>query len=58
MSIIKRRLPSILLFLLIFGWIVYPGWFMQYSYSNLPEQYAYPASMSGPCDPPWGFWFW
>jgi hypothetical protein len=39
------------------NWYVYPGWLTHY-YSNWPEKYAYPASLSSPHDPPWGFWYW
>lgn len=53
-----RKAASLVLVLAMgFGWFTYPYWYFEY-YSNLPEQYAYPASLVGPNDPPWGFWRW
>jgi hypothetical protein len=40
------------------NWYAYPIWLGNEHYSNMPEKYAYPASLSSPHDPPWGFWFW
>jgi hypothetical protein len=57
MSSLYRRLAKFLLVLFFFGWITYPGWWNEW-YTDAPEQYAYPASLSSPKDPHWGFWFW
>jgi len=57
MNQVRRTLSQMLVLLLFFGWYVYPGWYFEY-YSNIPEKYAYPASLSGPHDPPWGLWYW
>jgi hypothetical protein len=57
MQIICRRAVGILLPVLFFGWLTYPGWFNTW-YSNAPEGYAHPASMSNAHDPHWGFWYW
>jgi hypothetical protein len=57
MSALWKHVGRFVLILLFFGWVHYQGWYALY-YSTLPEKYAYPASLSGPCDPHWGFWFW
>jgi hypothetical protein len=57
MSALRTRIARFVLILFLFGWIEYPGWFNGW-YSNWPEQYAYPASLSNDHDPRWGFWFW
>ncbi|MFC1834360.1 hypothetical protein ACFL2Q_06465 [Thermodesulfobacteriota bacterium] len=57
MSSLKRWLATSILCLSLFGWVSYPGWHFEY-YSDWAEKYAYPASFSSPCDPPWGFWYW
>jgi len=57
MSGLRHLSPYFLIALFFIGWITYPGWYYEY-YSNLLETYAFPASMSGPHDPPWGFWYW
>jgi hypothetical protein len=57
MSALRRGFARYLILFWFIGWISYPGWFNEW-YSNLPERYAYPASLSSPNDPPWGFWFW
>lgn len=57
MSLVRRHLAHLLLVLTFVGWVHYPAWLSEW-YSNLPEQYAWPASMSKPCEPRWGFWFW
>ncbi|MDQ7784245.1 MAG: hypothetical protein RDU20_15275 [Desulfomonilaceae bacterium] len=54
---IPQRLMQLVLLATLFTWIAYPGWFNEW-YSILPENYAWPASMSNQCDPRWGFWFW
>ncbi|MGB6064954.1 MAG: hypothetical protein WBG50_09100 [Desulfomonilaceae bacterium] len=54
---LRRSLAYGLLVLTFIGWMAYPGWYNQW-YSVWPENYAYPASMVGPHDPHWGFWFW
>jgi hypothetical protein len=57
MSRLVHRAAQFLLIIFFFGWITYPGWFCEW-YSNYPENYAFPASMSNDHDPRWGFWFW
>ena len=52
-----KWLTHIFLFALIIGWVVYPGFYESYYFTD-PELYAFPSSLVGPCDPPWGFWFW
>ena len=52
-----RRLAPLVFVLWFVGWIAYPGWYNEW-YSVWPENYAWPASFSNQCDPPWGFWFW
>ncbi len=54
---LRPHLARVLLLVFFVGWYVYPGWYFEY-YSTFPEKYAYPASLSNPHDPPWGFWFW
>ena len=51
------RIIRLLPYVFILGWIVYPGYF-DLLYFNGPEMYSFPASMVGPHDPHWGFWFW
>jgi hypothetical protein len=53
----RRLLPVTLVILFFFGWVHYPGGPYTYWF-NWGEYYAYPASLSKPCDPHWGFWFW
>lgn len=55
---LRPYLAHVLIILLFVGWFSYPGWRYYDYYSNWMENYAYPASFSGPNDPPWGFWFW
>lgn len=57
MSKIRRHLCRFLVILFIFGWASQPWWFYDW-YSDWPENYAYPASLSNECDPPGGFWYW
>lgn len=57
MSALRRGLASYLLLIWFIGWFTYPGWFNPW-YSDVPERYAYPASLSNQSDPPWGFWYW
>jgi hypothetical protein len=52
-----KRSTSLFMTLFFVGWISYPGWFNEW-YSDLPEKYAYPASLSNQHDPHWGFWYW
>jgi hypothetical protein len=56
----SQKFKNVISFCMLFffvGWISYPGWLSEW-YSNWPEKYAYPASLSSPHDPPWGFWYW
>jgi hypothetical protein len=57
MSRFRTQFVRFIAILLFFGWISYPGWYFPY-YSDWQENYAYPASLSGPHDPNWGFWYW
>ncbi len=57
MSPISRNIIPILLVVFVVGWWTYPGWYNEW-YSTWPEGYAFPASLSNPHDPKWGFWFW
>ncbi len=57
MSPIFKNIARILLVVFVIGWYTYPGWFNE-CYSDTPELYAFPASLSNPHDPHWGFWFW
>lgn len=56
-KILRSVAPLLLLVVFWTGWFAYPGWYCEW-YSNTPEKYAYPASMSNQFDPKWGFWFW
>jgi hypothetical protein len=62
MSLLRRNLATLLLILTFAGWFqYYPGMLGDGQwewYSNVPEHYAWPASLSKPSDPRWGFWFW
>jgi hypothetical protein len=57
MHFIRKSAALALVLAMGFGWFTYPYWYYVY-YSNAPEQYAYPASLTGPHDPHWGFWRW
>jgi hypothetical protein len=57
MTSIRKKLTGFLAVAVLLTWVTYPGWFNEY-YFIWPEKYAYPASFSNQCDPPWGFWFW
>jgi hypothetical protein len=57
MSRIRAGVSGLLISVFFFGWITYGGWVNQW-YSDIPEHYAYPASLSNQSDPHWGFWFW
>lgn len=57
MSALRHGFARYLLLVWFIGWFAYPSWFSTW-YSDVPERYAYPASLSSPSDPPWGFWYW
>lgn len=57
MSRIRTSVSGLAITIFFFGWISYGGWVNQW-YSDIPEHYAYPASLSNQYDPHWGFWYW
>ncbi|MBI5571338.1 MAG: hypothetical protein HY914_15445 [Desulfomonile tiedjei] len=58
MSALFRRIAPLVLTVFFFGWVsYYTGWWNPW-YSNMPENYAFPASLSNDHDPHWGFWYW
>jgi hypothetical protein len=54
----RAHLKQLILAMFIFGWVTYPWWFFDYYSPHPQEDYAYPASFSGPKDPHYGFWYW
>jgi hypothetical protein len=56
MTYIKKSFATLILTLVLFTWVTYPGFYHQWYYPYV-EDYAYPAYITNLNDPQWGFWY-